>query len=104
MFWKMIFNHLVYSKQLINFFGEADSSISTKEIEYAGERMLYARAYDHISKIDINDEYHQKILAEENRKKLIKAYTLSINFYENEEEYEKCAFLKEQLDFVNFLP
>ena len=103
MFWKLISNHLSYSKQLINFFGEADPSISTKEIEYAGERMLYARAYGHISKIDINDEYHQKILAEENRKKLIKAYTLSINFYENGEEYEKCAFLKEQLDFVNSL-
>ena len=104
MFWKLIINHLSYSKQLINFFGESDSSISTVEIEYAGEKMLYARAYGYIARIDINDEYHQKILGEEKKEKLVKAYILSIDFYEKEEAYEKCAFLKKQLDFANSLP
>ena len=28
---------------------------------------------------------------------------LSIKFYEEGEEYEKCAFLKEQLDFIKSL-
>jgi hypothetical protein len=102
MFHKIIANNLAYSKQLIDFFSSSDPSISTQEIEYAGEKMLYAKAYGFIKNIDINDLYHQKILKEENNKQLIKAYKMSIKFYENEEEYEKCAFLKKQLDFVNF--
>jgi hypothetical protein len=100
MFWKLILNHLFYSKQLINFFGSADSTISTGEIEYISEKMLYSRAYGYISQIDIEDTYHQKILKEDKQKELLKAYSFAINFYENEEEYEKCAFLKKQLDFV----
>lgn len=103
MFWKIINNYLSYNHQLMDFFGAADPSISIQEIEYAGEKMLYAKAYSFAGKIDVEDQYHQKLLKEENCDKLIKAYKMSIEFYENEEEYEKCAFLKKQLDFVNSL-
>ena len=65
--------------------------------------MLYARAYGFIERIDIQDRYHQKILTEEDKKELRKAYKLAIQFYENEEEYEKCAFLKKQLDYIKSL-
>ncbi len=102
MFWKMIFNHLVYSKSLINFFESSNSSLDIQYIEEASERMLYLRAYQFIKKIDIKDPYHQKILQEENLKNMQKAYQMSIEFFENEEEYEKCAFLKKQLDFISF--
>ena len=103
MFWKLIVNHLSYGKRLVDFFGQADPSLAVSEIEYAGEKMLYARAYGFIRKIDLQDKYHQKILKEENSEELTKAYTLSIQFYESEEEYEKCAFLKKQLDYIKSL-
>lgn len=103
MFWKLIINHLSYGKKLVDFFSQADPSLAINEIEYAGERMLYSRAYGFIKKIDLEDKYHQKLLKEENTSKLKEAYTLAIKFYENEEEYEKCAFLKKQLDFVKSL-
>ena len=102
MFWKLIVNHLSYGRQLVDFFGQADPSLEVAEIEYAGERMLYARAYSFIKKIDIEDQYHQKVLRGEKENKLVEAYKLSIEFYEREEEYEKCAFLKKQLDFITF--
>ncbi len=103
MFWKLIINHISYGKKLADFFSQADSTLNVEEIEYAGEKMLYARAYKFIKKIDLKDDYHQKILTEEDSKELKKAYNLAIKFYENEEEYEKCALLKEQLDFIKFL-
>ena len=103
MFWKLIIDHLSHSKQLISFFSTSDLSIESSEIEYAGEIMLYARAYSYIEKIDLEDQYHQKVLKEENRKKLVKAYNMSIKFYESEEEYEKCALLKKQLDYIKSL-
>jgi len=104
MFWKLIINHLSYGKKLVDFFGQADSSLAVGEIEYAGEKILHARAYSFIKKIDLKDKYHQKVLKEENSKELRKAYKLAIKFYEEEEEYEKCAFLKKQLDFIKFSP
>ena len=103
MFWKLIVNHLSYGKKLVNFFGQADPSLEVGEIEYVGEKMLYTRAYGFIKKIDLKDKYHQKILKEENTDELRKAYILIIQFYEKEEEYEKCAFLKKQLDYIKSL-
>tara|TARA_R100000329_G_scaffold115687_1_gene95101 strand:- start:189 stop:635 length:447 start_codon:yes stop_codon:yes gene_type:complete len=104
MFWKLIVNHLSYGRTLVDFFSQADPSLAVSEIEYAGERMLHARAYGFIKKIDLEDEYHQKILKEESSKELKEAYELAIKFYEEEEEYEKCAFLKKQLDYIKSLP
>jgi hypothetical protein len=103
MFWKLITNHLSYNKHLIDFFNQSDSSLDTSSIEYAGEKILYARAYNFIKRIDLEDDYHQKILKEENSKELKKSYKLIIRFYEDEEEYEKCALLKKQLDYIKFL-
>ena len=103
MFYRLINNHLSYGKKLIDFFSQADPSLAVGDIEYAGEKMLHAKAYGFIKKIDIEDEYHQKILIEENSKNLRNAYVLSIQFYEEEEEYEKCAFLKKQLDYIKSL-
>ena len=103
MFYKLIINQLSYGKTLIEFFGQSDPSLEVAEIEQAGERMLHARAYGFIKKIDLEDKYHQKVLKEENSKDLKNAYNLAIKYYESEEEYEKCAFLKKQLDFVKSL-
>jgi hypothetical protein len=64
--------------------------------------MLYNRAYQYIIQIDIHDEYHVKVLFEEADSKLEEALNKSLKFFENEEEYEKCAILKKYLDFLNF--
>ena len=103
MFWKLIINYMNYNSQLLNFFSSSESFTSTHEIEYAGRVMLHARAYGYVQNIDIGDQYHQKILKEEDHSKLVEAYSISIKFHEQEEEYEKCAFLKKQLDFIKTL-
>ena len=83
------FSDFETGKKLVDFFSQADPSLAINEIEYAGERMLYSRAYGFIKKIDLEDKYHQKLLREENTSKLKEAYTLAIKFYENEEEYAR---------------
>ena len=62
MFYKLIINQLSYGRTLIEFFGQSDPSLEVAEIEQAGERMLHARAYGFIKKIDLEDKYHQKVL------------------------------------------
>ena len=102
MFTKLIHNYTSYNKQLIRFFGSSDPELNTREIEETGELMLYGRAYEYITQIDIQDKYHIKVLFEEANEKLEEALNKSIRYFEVEEEYEKCAILKKYLDFLNF--
>ena len=101
MFEKLINNHLVYQKGLIKMFQSADNSLNIKDIEAAGENLLYNRAWDYISQFNIEDKYSQEILERKNSKDFIKAVSSAISYFENDEEYEKCAFLKKFLDFLN---
>ena len=98
----MILSYTGYSDKIIDFFASADPDIDAGNVKRAGESMLYSRAYDHITKLDIQDEYHIKILFQEANPKLEEALNLSLSYFENEEEYEKCAILKKYLDFLNF--
>lgn len=102
MFTKLVLNYTSYNKQLIKFFGSAEPSLDTTEISQTGEMMLYERAYYYLNLIDIQDKYHIKILFEEANSKLEEALNKSLKYFEEEEEYEKCAVLKKYLDFLNF--
>ena len=101
-FTKMVLSYTGYSDKIIDFFANADPEIDADNVKRAGESMLYNRAYGHITKLDIQDEYHIKILFQEANSKLEKALNKSLSYFENEEEYEKCAILKKYLDFLNF--
>jgi len=102
MFTKMILSYTGYSDKIIDFFANADPEIDAGNVKKAGESMLYNRAYGYITKLDIQDEYHIKILFEEANPKFKEALNQSLSYFENEEEYEKCAVLKKYLDFLNF--
>jgi hypothetical protein len=101
-FTKMVLSYTGYSDKIIDFFASADPEIDAGNVKKAGESMLYNRAYSHISKIDLQDEYHIKIMFQEANSKLEEALNKSLLYFENEEEYEKCAILKKYLDFLNF--
>jgi len=101
-FQKLVINYTGYSDKLINFFANADPEIDVYNVKKAGENMLYNRAYEYIVKIDLQDKYHIKILFEETNPKLEESLNKTLSYFENEEEYEKCAILKKYLDFLNF--
>ena len=100
MFTKLILNYTNYSKQLSRIFTSPD--INLQEVQDAGEWMLYERAFFYLKSVDLHDKYHIKIIFEEATPKLEEALNKSLQFFENEEEYEKCAVLKKYLDFLNF--
>lgn len=69
--------------------------IEVQDADKAGEYIAYERAYNYIKNIDINNESHIKDL-----KRYADIYfectlQLGIGFYEEYEEYEKCAFLRD---------
>lgn len=100
-FQKLILSYTGYSDKLIDFFASADPEIDAYNVKKAGENMLYNRAYGYITKIDLQDKYHIKIMFEEVNPKLEEAINKTLFYFESEEEYEKCANLKKYLDFLN---
>ena len=101
MFKKLINNHLNYQKGLIQMFQMADPKLNIDDIKAAGESMLYIRAWDYIKNYDLGDKYSQKVLTKEKSVELEHALVSAIIYFENQEEYEKCAFLKKFLDFLD---
>ena len=68
--------------------------------------MLFSRAWEYVNKFDLDDSYSQSILKdicnkEKSYKNLKKALNISMQYFEEQEEYEKCAFLKKLLDSSN---
>ena len=101
MFVKLVREYTNYGQQILNLLSKSEPSLNMNEVRQAGDIMLYSRAYEHLTNIDIHDEYHIKILFQEISPELEKALWDTLKHFEDEEEYEKCAVVKKYLDFLN---
>lgn len=101
MFKKLIQNNNVFTSQVISFFDKMSSEMDLESIKETGDRVAYERAFYYISKIDMNNKMHQDSISLNLDPQLKKALEKSILYFQEYEEYEKCAFLKKILDFVN---
>jgi hypothetical protein len=103
-FERLIINGVAFKKSLINFFNQADEDLDVNQIDLAGEFMMYNRAWFWIKLLDWDDEQWVKDLKVASDEKLLTAIKLCIHYFEEQEEYEKCAFLKKIQDFIqNYL-
>lgn len=100
MFSKLIHNGLLFKKQIITFFSSSSEAFDIDDISVAGEFMMHNRAWYWISQFDWDDEYWVSDLKDLSNEELMVALLLSVKYFEEQEEYEKCAFLKKILDFV----
>lgn len=100
MFRKIIINHFMYKNRIINMFKDVKPSLNTYELEEAGDMITYDRGWDFIKQCDLKDEKWKKCLEVNNTEEFKTSLDLSINHYQDMEEYEKCAYLKKILDFV----
>jgi hypothetical protein len=86
------------------FFENSDGNLDMKDVDLMGEFMMYHRAWYWISQLDWTDEEWLNDLRRSSDEEFITALKLSIDFFEDEEEFERCAFLKKIQDFVeNYL-
>jgi hypothetical protein len=102
LFKKLIINYSTFSEQLFQFMRSSDVNLDVEKMEKAGVHMVYWRAYDHLAKIDLTNRFHVEIIQTYADDKFIQALTMCLHYYEDMEEYEKCAFLKKILDTVSF--
>tara|TARA_R110000744_G_scaffold286786_1_gene398069 strand:- start:390 stop:809 length:420 start_codon:yes stop_codon:yes gene_type:complete len=98
MYKKIVLNHINFNKKVLKFFKKANHEFDIDDIKEAGEFFVYNRAWHYIEKINIEEETHLLALSEYSDEYLDTSLKLGINFYEQQEQYEKCAFLKKILD------
>ena len=100
MFKKIIVNNTFFNKKINKLFDYQEVNFTQKDLEKASEFIVYHRAWYYISNIDLSREMDLdaiKVLADEDFKFALEKI---IQFFENIEEYERCAFLKEIQDKV----
>lgn len=100
MFKKLIYNHQVFNDNALNSFKDMDEGLDINDIEAAGEFIIYTRAWFWICKIDIREELHQNALSHYADKKLLTYIKNIILYFQELEEYEKCAHLKKIQTFL----
>jgi len=100
MFKKLIYNHKVFNAKVLNSFKDLDSELDMNDVENAGEFIMYNRAWYWINKIDIKETLHQNALTHYADEILLTYTKVVILYFQELEEYEKCAHLKKIQDFL----
>ena len=89
MFVKLIVNGTIFRKQLSNMF-EGKNKINIGD---AGEFIMYNRAWYWIKDFSLKDEDWVDSVNHYEEDEIIRACELTISYFENLEEYEKCSLL-----------
>jgi len=103
MFKKLIHNHKHFNHQIIGFFSKMDEELDMYDVEQAGEFVTYNRAWYWISKVNTLDRNCQDAIVHYTDEFLETYLKFAISYFQEFEEYEKCAHLKKILDLVQSL-
>lgn len=98
MYKKLVLNHINFNKKVLKFFQESNQELNVEDIKDAGEFVVYHRAWHYIQNVDIDNKEHIIAIEKYADEYLDTALKLGISFFEQNEEYEKCALLKQILD------
>lgn len=101
MFKKMIWNGRSFKDQVLNFLKKADEFIELEgDIGEAGDYMMYTRSYFWIQECDLKKDEWTDALNHYLDDEFITCIKLCIKYFEEVEEYEKCAFLKNIQNYI----
>ena len=98
MFKKLIYNYESHGSKILMSVDGFDIGSNYDDVQNAYEFMLYERSYFYLTCLDISNPEDLKVLKKESDKILLFALNNCISYYEDQEEYEKCSYLKKILD------
>ena len=84
------------------FFSEINKDIDIESLEIVNKSMIFSRAYSYLSKLDFDNSFHVETLLDKASDPFLQACDLSIDYFTESEEYEKCSFIKKFKDFIEF--
>lgn len=100
MFKKMILNHLHNRKVVIALMKQSDPKLNEENVLKMGDSICFNKALDYLASLDLNNELVNKSIKEQADKDLLFTVNKAIEYFENLENYEQCAFLKQVQDKV----
>ena len=98
MYKKLVLNHINFNKKVLKFFKESNQELDIEDMKDAGEFVVYNRAWHYIQNVDIDNEEHVIAIRKYCDEYLDTSLKLGISFFEQHEQYERCALLKSILD------
>ena len=93
MFTKLILNHFVFQEKLKKFLKTEEPAYSIENIKEAANYTVFNKAWEYIREIDIENKDHINALIGFNPIVFNKALTSAIDYFQEGEEYEKCAHI-----------
>jgi hypothetical protein len=99
MFYKFIANFEFSKEKFIEIIGK-DLGVDKNEMREIGREIIYNMAFSYIEELDINTEECVETLSKYKKRNLDFYLTLNLRYFEEKEEYKKCAILKKILDKV----
>jgi len=93
MFTKLISNHHIFHAKLKKFFEAEEVKYDFVQAKNASNFAVYHRAWFYINQIEVDNPGHVKAIKEFESTVLSKSLDSAIFYYEEREEYEKCAHL-----------
>jgi len=93
MFTRIIMDHLQFNDRVIEFFSKANNELEKEDIENAGEFVVYNRGWYYIKELNLENKRDWYALEKMANLKTLTAMDLAVKYFEEREEYEKCAHI-----------
>jgi hypothetical protein len=100
LFKKIITNNTNFHVQILGFLKDNLSEDYFLNYGQVGELVIFLRSWFYINKINLKKELDQEAVKFYAGQDLEVCLKLAISFFEEREEYEKCAHIKNILDFI----
>ena len=98
MYKKLISYTSISQEKIKKYLKNINVELGSEDISNAGKFISCNKAWNYISKFNINDNNHISSLIEYGNDDLKHSLIQGISYFEECTEYEKCAFLKKILD------
>lgn len=97
---KLIRNHLFFKQYTIKMFKNISPELEIDEVEKAGEHLMFEKAWEYLKNINVENPFHIDCIKTKASEEFSDNLELTIMFFEELEEYEKCASMKKIKDKV----
>jgi len=93
MFTKLIVNHFVFHHKLEKFLQKEQPSYNSESTREASSFVVFNRAWNYLKQVNIEDKNHQRAVLDFNPKILNKTLESALLYFQDSEEYRKCAHI-----------
>ena len=93
MFTKLILNHNIFHQKLEKFLTKEEPNYSIESTKESSEFIVYNRAWFYLNQVDMSQKEDVFAILDFNPKILNNALESSLLYFQNREEYEKCAHI-----------